>query len=324
IKYWEIGNELYGEWQIGHCTAEEYAERYRQFYEAMHAVDPDIKFIANGQDLNWNKPIVEKDADILRSLSTHQLRGAGIPPGTDPEIVYKAFMAFPFWFEAHLQEMGRQMAEGGVRVPKIALTELQIHTHNADLPNNQTLTEALLYAGVMNAAIRTNGLVEIITHSALVNHGGGLRKQREFVYPNPVYWAHRMYASQPCRIPAYVRIEGPAFSVNQLNDLPTWNDAPWLDAIALLDRTGKELNLLVTNRHPKKALTVEITLNDFKAEREALAETLTGGNFMARNTFDEPEAVKPICLTLQINSTGFTHTLPPNSLVRLKLRKKPE
>jgi len=28
VKYWEIGNELYGNWQIGHCTAEEYAERH--------------------------------------------------------------------------------------------------------------------------------------------------------------------------------------------------------------------------------------------------------------------------------------------------------
>ncbi|MDH7481170.1 MAG: alpha-L-arabinofuranosidase C-terminal domain-containing protein [Armatimonadota bacterium] len=321
VKYWEIGNELYGSWQIGNCTPEEYAERYRRFYEAMYAVDSNIKFIANGQDLNWNKPIIEKNADILRSLSTHQLRGAGIPAETDPEIAYKAFMAFPFWFEAHLHEMARQMAEGGIRVPTIALTELQIHTHKPQLPNNQTLSEALLYAGMVNAAIRSQGIVEIITHSALVNHGGGLRKQREFVYPNPVYWAHRMYASQSGRTPVKIHITGPKFSVAELADLPAWNDAPWLDAIALLDETGKEMNILVSNRHPKDPLTVDIALHDFQAEGEAFVETLTGDDFMAMNTFDEPEAVKPIHSTTGTHSTGFTRTFPPNSLVRLRLKK---
>ncbi|MBM3213232.1 hypothetical protein FJZ33_13515, partial [Candidatus Poribacteria bacterium] len=88
IVYWEIGNELYGNWQIGHCSPEEYAERYEKFYKAMVAVDSKIKIIANGQDMRWNAPIIKRKWDILRSLSIHTLIGGGTPENADPNEVF--------------------------------------------------------------------------------------------------------------------------------------------------------------------------------------------------------------------------------------------
>lgn len=50
VKYWEIGNELEGRWELGHIlpdgtemTGEIYAQRFREFATAMKAVDPAIK-----------------------------------------------------------------------------------------------------------------------------------------------------------------------------------------------------------------------------------------------------------------------------------------
>lgn len=50
IKYWELGNELEGSWELGHIladgtkiTGEVYAERFETFAKAMKAVDPSIK-----------------------------------------------------------------------------------------------------------------------------------------------------------------------------------------------------------------------------------------------------------------------------------------
>lgn len=43
VKYWEIGNELYGSWEEGYTNGKEYAKRYCNFYKAMKAVDPTIK-----------------------------------------------------------------------------------------------------------------------------------------------------------------------------------------------------------------------------------------------------------------------------------------
>lgn len=44
VKYWEIGNEMYGSWEAGYTSSgKEYAKRYCNFYKAMKAVDPTIK-----------------------------------------------------------------------------------------------------------------------------------------------------------------------------------------------------------------------------------------------------------------------------------------
>jgi alpha-N-arabinofuranosidase len=45
---WNIGNEVYGEWQLGHLYVDQYALKHNAFAEAMKAVDPSIKLIASG------------------------------------------------------------------------------------------------------------------------------------------------------------------------------------------------------------------------------------------------------------------------------------
>ena len=60
VKYWEIGNEIYGKWEKGHCDAETYAARYLEFRKAMKAVDADIQLFAVGHtDAGWNREAVE-------------------------------------------------------------------------------------------------------------------------------------------------------------------------------------------------------------------------------------------------------------------------
>ena len=41
VKYWELGNEIWGDWVRGHSDAETYARNYLRYDEAMRAVDPD-------------------------------------------------------------------------------------------------------------------------------------------------------------------------------------------------------------------------------------------------------------------------------------------
>ncbi|MCC6627997.1 MAG: hypothetical protein IT340_11410 [Chloroflexi bacterium] len=48
VIYWGIGNETYGNWQIGHVDAETFAHECVAFAQAMRAVDPRIKLLAVG------------------------------------------------------------------------------------------------------------------------------------------------------------------------------------------------------------------------------------------------------------------------------------
>lgn len=48
VKYWNIGNEMYGHWQYGHMSRDHYVVKHNLFADAMRAVDPSIYIIAPG------------------------------------------------------------------------------------------------------------------------------------------------------------------------------------------------------------------------------------------------------------------------------------
>ena len=46
VKYWEIGNEVFGPWEIGHCDAKSYTKKYQLFANAMKETDTGIILLA--------------------------------------------------------------------------------------------------------------------------------------------------------------------------------------------------------------------------------------------------------------------------------------
>jgi alpha-N-arabinofuranosidase len=48
VSWWGIGNEMYGEWQLGHIYIDQFVLKHNQFAQAMRAVDPRIKLVASG------------------------------------------------------------------------------------------------------------------------------------------------------------------------------------------------------------------------------------------------------------------------------------
>ena len=47
ITWWGIGNEMYGDWQIGYTSLRWYELKHNSFATAMRQVDPTIKLIAS-------------------------------------------------------------------------------------------------------------------------------------------------------------------------------------------------------------------------------------------------------------------------------------
>ena len=48
VKWWGIGNEMYGPWQFGHMALKQYVIKHNMFAKAMRAVDPSITLLATG------------------------------------------------------------------------------------------------------------------------------------------------------------------------------------------------------------------------------------------------------------------------------------
>ena len=48
IRFWTIGNEMYGPWQYGHMSADQYWDKHNAIVDAMRAVDPSILVTLSG------------------------------------------------------------------------------------------------------------------------------------------------------------------------------------------------------------------------------------------------------------------------------------
>ena len=76
VKFWEIGNEIWGNWVRGHSDAETYARNYNRYVRAMRAVDPSLKFIAVGDnDMNWNRTVLARAGADIDYLAIHHYYG---------------------------------------------------------------------------------------------------------------------------------------------------------------------------------------------------------------------------------------------------------
>ncbi|MBU6297914.1 MAG: alpha-L-arabinofuranosidase [Alphaproteobacteria bacterium] len=48
VRYWNVGNEMYGHWQLGHMALDQYVIKHNLFADEMRKVDPSIYIIAPG------------------------------------------------------------------------------------------------------------------------------------------------------------------------------------------------------------------------------------------------------------------------------------
>ena len=71
VKWWGIGNEMYGDWQLGHMPVEQYAKKHNEFAEKMRAMDPNIKLVAVGNVGPWDEAMLPNCADHMDYLSEH-------------------------------------------------------------------------------------------------------------------------------------------------------------------------------------------------------------------------------------------------------------
>jgi alpha-N-arabinofuranosidase len=71
VNWWGIGNEMYGDWQLGHMPLDDYAQKHNAFAQAMRDVDPSITLIGVGATGPWSETMLAQCADQMELLSEH-------------------------------------------------------------------------------------------------------------------------------------------------------------------------------------------------------------------------------------------------------------
>jgi len=123
VKYWNIGNEPYGFWQIGHTDLKFYVVKHNLFAKAMRKVDPSIVIIASGampdemtvtsnahkitgkvQGVfggpgDWTGGLLENSSDYFSGISEHwyDVAGERFNPDANVDIYDSKFDVWDAW-----------------------------------------------------------------------------------------------------------------------------------------------------------------------------------------------------------------------------------
>jgi alpha-N-arabinofuranosidase len=71
VKFWSVGNEMYGSWQLGHMPLGNYVRKHIQFAVAMKATDPSIKIVAVGAVGRWDETMLVEASNHMDFISEH-------------------------------------------------------------------------------------------------------------------------------------------------------------------------------------------------------------------------------------------------------------
>jgi len=71
VRYWAIGNEMWGRWQLGYMSLNHYVRKHNWVVDKMREVDPDIVPIASGNAGEWSEGLLKNCADHIDLIAEH-------------------------------------------------------------------------------------------------------------------------------------------------------------------------------------------------------------------------------------------------------------
>ena len=78
VKYWALGNEMDGPWQLGHKSAEDYGMLAASVAAGMRQIDPDVELVVCGSSAHgmptfgkWEQTVLEKTYENVNFVSCH-------------------------------------------------------------------------------------------------------------------------------------------------------------------------------------------------------------------------------------------------------------
>jgi alpha-N-arabinofuranosidase len=346
VRLWEVGNELYGSWQIGYTDAAGNAARYVRFRDALLQADPTLRLIATGKAEEFTPAGLQRNADWNRRLLTaataeHRPAPAylsihplvplpGDLKGLSYADQYDSAMAHPTFMDRKLlPDLARLIdsVPGARGKTHVAVTEWGIIVGGAEWwkgPNHDVQTGAVYNALALNAMLRHSDLVTLANMTAFM-HGGGIKKPSGVVIVDPQYWTQQLYAASGIRTPVAVTASGPGQNVPARGSLPAVTDVSDVDAFAALTSDTRTLVVFAVNRHRTEFRPIRLTLGGF-APTSVTATLLSAPDPQTRNTLEHPDAVipRPFSVPSWPAAAGsvWQTTLPPHSLAVFTLRRK--
>jgi alpha-N-arabinofuranosidase len=339
VGHWQLGNEVWGTYEYGHCTPEEYGERLIALSTAMRAEDPTIKLYGVGgalqrDDFSTDMAAVVPELDRW-TRDTFAIAGDAVDGVTatwfSPGMIGRDLrdnaadtlqvMSGGDAFGEAMDRMMRDLdaAGGAAAALPLYMTEWgqQVLFPDHYFNDNHRVCDGLYFAGCFNRFLERADRVRGANLCMIVNALSPIQVVDDRLFVTAAYHVMRLYR-QACRrlavpveittdhvdVPPMADLEQAGMVVTPLRRART---AAVLDATATADSGG--VTVFLTNRDLERPLRV--TVRHGAGDGDAVLRTIEGDGPWSRNTVDDPDRVHVAERRVAVKDGASVVELPP-------------
>jgi alpha-N-arabinofuranosidase len=338
VKYWCLGNEMDGPWQIGTLTAREYGRKARDIAQQARVIDPDVQLIACGSSspgmptyLQWDREVLEECYDMVDGISLHCYYGNADTSGGKTE----RYLAMNLDMERQIHEITAvcDYVQGIKRSPKklwLSFDEWNVwyRANNGDHTNGHgkfaprlleeiyNLEDALLVGGLLNTLMRRSDRVRVGCLAQLVNVIAPLMTNEKGILRQSTYYPYAMALKYGHGRVLDLQIEGETYPISAAGIRGSYardGQVPFVDVVATYDAAKKQVAVFALNRDLSNERELALNFEDITPASVLAAETVTGKDLKAANSFEEPNKVGLAKLDVGTAGGRMNVKLPPRS-----------
>ena len=329
VTWWALGNEMWGEGQVGAMSASEYVREATRWARAIRMLDPHAKLVScgwNGWD-DWDREVIDGMADLVDLHSLHIYTGSD-DYWTNVLQVHQAERAIA---------CSRALIERAAYVrkldrwPRIAYDEWNVWYRTADgtLEERYSMADALAVGTYLNIFIRNCSWVQMANLAQMVNAIAPIVTTPDAAVVQPNFYPVMLHAGNalPLAIDSYV--DGPTIGAPEHRPGNRWPHrlaglGPFtlVDAAATVDEARKNISLTIVNRGETED-ALEVSLRDFVFDGDAALQTLTTATIPS---VPRVPGVESVALEKTLESAigrCLRITIPPKSFAAIQSRIAP-
>jgi len=331
VKFWCLGNEMDGSWQIGHKTANEYGRLALETARAMRCIDPELKLVSCGSSGTFMPTFPEWEAESLLHtyeavdyISLHQYMSNAerdtpnyLARSLETDRFIKTVIAICDYVKA---------VKRGKKDILLSFDEWNVWYHSLEKDNENmkmkpwqtapsllediyNFEDALVAGCMMITFLKHANRLKMACMAQLVNviapimtkTGGGICKQTIF-YPY-------LHASKFGRgVSLMPMVSSPKY------DSKDYTDVPYLETVAVMNEECQELTVFAVNRHLDQPMVIDLDIKGFEGYTIVEHLVLENEDLRAVNTVDKPDAVAP-----SVRTDSVVHN--DGSILEIRLEK---
>ncbi len=346
VDYWELGNEVYGDWDKAYMSGDAYAQLVKEYSLAMKAVDPTIKIGADwgGPNYqNFDKTVIQKAADYIDFVSfhwypnhvnsDHKYEGRTHPLAE--EIMANASNVEEIF--NRVEKMVSQYAPQRKGKIEVGILEYDGSWDAASSDINfeykgvmWSLANAIFYADTLGHFARIGiALADQFTFQEVMfglirgwdkqAGWGGSRWDAETIRPKAL--AIKLFTGHFGDVLIESKLEGSPVYIKKKDwraDSYT-GEVPYVEAYVSSFSGQNKIAIIITNKHAVQNFKIQIRLKDVVPESEAKLWVLTGESLEAQND-GSPGRVKISEYKVSDVAPSFTYTVPAHSVSAFEIK----